>query len=46
MQSYLASDKIVIVSNGIRGIGYLIRHLLQNDRPVPANLLSQFVRVT
>lgn len=46
LQSYLASDKIMIVSNGIRGMGYLIRYLLQNDRAVPPNLLSQFVRVS
>lgn len=43
---YLASDKIPVVSNGIRGIGYLIRYLLQNNRPVPQNILSQFVRVS
>ncbi|GBP56848.1 eIF-2-alpha kinase activator GCN1 [Eumeta japonica] len=41
---YLTSDKIPVVSNGIRGIGYLIRYLLQNDKPVPPNILSQFVR--
>lgn len=43
---YLASDKIPIVCNGIRGIGYLIRYLLEKDRPVPPNILSQFVRVS
>ncbi|XP_032513752.2 stalled ribosome sensor GCN1 isoform X1 [Danaus plexippus] len=42
--AYLASDKIPIVCNGIRGIGYLIRHLLSSDTPVPPNILSQFVR--
>ncbi|KAJ0180220.1 hypothetical protein K1T71_003624 [Dendrolimus kikuchii] len=42
---YLASDKIPIVCNGIRGISYLMRYLLQNDKPVPQNILSQFVRV-
>ncbi|CAH2086956.1 unnamed protein product [Euphydryas editha] len=41
---YLASDKTPIVCNGIRGIGYLIRYLLEKDRPVPPNILSQFVR--
>ncbi|XP_060810909.1 stalled ribosome sensor GCN1 [Amyelois transitella] len=41
---YLASDKIPITCNGIRGIGYLMKYLLQNDRPIPPNLLSQFVR--
>lgn len=46
LQSYLASDKILIVCNGIRGMGYLIRHLLQNNRTVPPNVLSQFVRVS
>lgn len=44
--AYLASDKIPIVCNGIRGIGYLIRHLLSSDTPVPPNILSQFVRVS
>lgn len=42
--AYLASDKVPVVCNGIRGIGYLIRYLLQNNRPVPQNVLSQFVR--
>ncbi|XP_045785525.1 eIF-2-alpha kinase activator GCN1 isoform X2 [Maniola jurtina] len=42
--AYLASDKIPIVCNGIRGIGYLICYLLEKDRPVPPNILSQFVR--
>ncbi|XP_075992954.1 lethal (3) 80Fj [Anticarsia gemmatalis] len=41
---YLASDKIPIACNGIRGIGYLMRHLLDNERPVPQIILSQFVR--
>ncbi|XP_047528363.1 eIF-2-alpha kinase activator GCN1 [Vanessa atalanta] len=41
---YLTSDKTPIVCNGIRGIGYLIRHLLKKERPVPPNILSQFVR--
>ncbi|CAH2226536.1 jg26256, partial [Pararge aegeria aegeria] len=43
---YLSSDKIPIVCNGIRGIGYLICHLLKKDKPVPPNILSQFVRVS
>ncbi|XP_028035975.1 eIF-2-alpha kinase activator GCN1 isoform X1 [Bombyx mandarina] len=42
--AYLASDKIPIVCNGIRGIGFLMKYLLQNDRPLPQNILSQFVR--
>ncbi|XP_052737701.1 eIF-2-alpha kinase activator GCN1 [Bicyclus anynana] len=41
---YLTSDKIPIVCNGIRGIGYLICYLLEKDRTVPPNILSQFVR--
>lgn len=41
---YLASDKVLIACNGIRGIGYLMRYLLENDRPVPHTILSQFVR--
>ncbi|XP_072943447.1 stalled ribosome sensor GCN1 isoform X2 [Epargyreus clarus] len=42
--AYLASDKIPIACNGIRGMGYLMRYLLQKDRPIPPNILSQFVR--
>ncbi|XP_050665162.1 eIF-2-alpha kinase activator GCN1 isoform X1 [Leptidea sinapis] len=41
---YLASDKPAIACNGIRGIGYLMRYLLRQDRPVPQPILSQFVR--
>lgn len=44
--AYLASDKIPVACNGIRGIGYLMRYLLNEDRPVPPNILSQFVRVS
>ncbi|CAH0604472.1 unnamed protein product [Chrysodeixis includens] len=40
----LASDKIPVACNGLRGMGYLIRHLLREDRPVPQTILSQFVR--
>lgn len=43
---YLQSDRIPVVCNGIRGIGYLMRYLLQQDRPVPPHLLNQFVRVS
>ncbi|XP_053625141.1 stalled ribosome sensor GCN1 isoform X2 [Plodia interpunctella] len=42
--NYLASDKVPIACNGIRGIGYLMKYLLQNNRPIPPNILSQFVR--
>ncbi|KAI5634478.1 HEAT repeats domain-containing protein [Phthorimaea operculella] len=41
---YLQNDKIPIVCNGIRGMGYLMRYLLVNNRPVPAGILSQFAR--
>ncbi|KAG7307028.1 hypothetical protein JYU34_007159 [Plutella xylostella] len=41
---YLTSDKVPIVCNGIRGMGYLMRYLLQNGRPIPQSILSQFVR--
>lgn len=44
--SYLQSDKVPIVCNGIRGIGYLIKYLIDSERNVPQNLLSQFVRVS
>lgn len=43
---YLASDKILIACNGIRGIGYLMKYLLESDRPVPQAVLSQFARVS
>lgn len=44
--AYLQSDKIPVACNGIRGIGYLMMYLLQNDRHVPQSILSQFVRVS
>ncbi|XP_014362251.2 eIF-2-alpha kinase activator GCN1 isoform X1 [Papilio machaon] len=40
----LASERAPVACNAVRGIGYLARYLLQHDRPVPHNLLSQFVR--
>lgn len=42
----LASDKIPIACNGIRAMGYLMRYLLDQGRPVPPAILSQFVRVS
>lgn len=44
--AYLQSDKIPIACNGVRGIAYLMRHLLLNGRAVPSAILSQFVRVS
>ncbi|XP_045491112.1 eIF-2-alpha kinase activator GCN1 [Colias croceus] len=41
---YLASDKTPIACNGIRGMGYLMKYLLDQDRPIPQNIMSQFVR--
>lgn len=43
---YLQSDKVPIACNGIRGIAYLVRHLLLGGRAVPSAILSQFVRVS
>ncbi|XP_068630147.1 stalled ribosome sensor GCN1 [Battus philenor] len=40
----LTSERPPLACNGVRGVGYLMRYLLLNDRPVPPNLLSQFVR--
>ncbi|KAF9795685.1 hypothetical protein SFRURICE_003878 [Spodoptera frugiperda] len=40
----LASDKVAIACNGLRAMGYLMRHLLKEGRPVPPAILSQFVR--
>ncbi|XP_013182147.1 PREDICTED: translational activator GCN1 isoform X1 [Papilio xuthus] len=42
--THLASERAPVACNAVRGIGYLARHLLQHDRPLPHNLLSQFVR--
>ncbi|KAL0893484.1 hypothetical protein ABMA27_013683 [Loxostege sticticalis] len=42
--AYLASERTPIACNGLRGIGYLLCHLLQADRPIPSALLAQFVR--
>ncbi|CAK1552697.1 unnamed protein product [Leptosia nina] len=41
---YLASDKTPIACNGIRGMGYLLRYLIQQSRTLPQNIISQFVR--
>lgn len=43
--SHLTSDKAPITCNAVRGIGYLLRHLMDLDRPIPQTILSQFVRV-
>lgn len=42
----LASERAPLACNAVRAIGYLARHLLRNDRPLPHNLLAQFVRVS
>lgn len=42
----LASDKIPIACNGIRAMGYLMRYLLKEGRPIPPTILSAFVRVS
>lgn len=44
--TYLTSDKVPVVNNGIRGIGYLIRYLLQNEKCIPQTIVAQFVRVS
>ncbi|XP_063377694.1 stalled ribosome sensor GCN1 [Cydia fagiglandana] len=41
---YLASDKVPIACNGLRGMGYLMKHLLEQDRAPPQVILTQFVR--
>ncbi|XP_047988388.1 eIF-2-alpha kinase activator GCN1 [Leguminivora glycinivorella] len=41
---YLASDKVPIACNGLRGMGYLMKHLLEHDRAPPQAILTQFVR--
>lgn len=43
---YLQNDRIPVACSGIRGIAYLVRHLLRNGRTVPSTILSQFVRVS
>ncbi|KAJ8723024.1 hypothetical protein PYW07_004204 [Mythimna separata] len=40
----LANDKIPIACNGIRAMGYLMRYLLTEGRPVPPAILNAFVR--
>lgn len=42
--SYLTSDRIPIVSNGIRGIGFLFRHLTATGTSYPAVLVQPFAK--
>ncbi|KAM3961855.1 lethal (3) 80Fj [Aphomia sociella] len=42
--AHLGSERTPVACNAIRGMTYLMRHLLQEDRPLPQNILSQFVR--
>lgn len=44
--SYLTSDKVPIVCNGIRGIGYLVKYLQLEKETIPQNLIVPFVRVS
>ncbi|CAK1582375.1 unnamed protein product [Parnassius mnemosyne] len=42
--NHLASERPQVACNAVRGMGYLMRYLLANQRQVPPNILSQFVR--
>ncbi|KAK7871251.1 hypothetical protein R5R35_007540 [Gryllus longicercus] len=44
LMSYLAADRVPIVTNGIRGCGYLFNHLMLEGQPLPMPLLTPFVR--
>ncbi|KAI8435425.1 hypothetical protein MSG28_003732 [Choristoneura fumiferana] len=41
---HLASDKVPVACNALRGMAYLMHHLLETDRALPQQILSQFVR--
>lgn len=43
---YLLLIQVLIVSNGVRGCGYLFLHLLENDQPIPSSILTPFARVS
>ncbi|CAL7933790.1 unnamed protein product [Xylocopa violacea] len=42
--SYLSADRVQIVMNGIRACGYLFQYLMNEQQPVPQQVLSPFVR--
>lgn len=44
--NYLTSDKVPIVCNGIRGIGYLFQYLQIEKIPIPQVLIVPFARVS
>ncbi|XP_063238170.1 stalled ribosome sensor GCN1 isoform X2 [Bacillus rossius redtenbacheri] len=42
--AYLTADRVPIAMNGVRGCGYLFKHLLLTNQPLPQQLLVPFVR--
>lgn len=44
--NYLTNEKIPIVCNGIRGIGYLFQYLQNEKMPIPQILIVPFSRVS
>ncbi|XP_046688091.1 eIF-2-alpha kinase activator GCN1-like [Homalodisca vitripennis] len=41
---YLVADRVPIVMNGVRGLGYLFQHMMRNSVKIPQTLLSPFCR--
>lgn len=42
--SCITSDKVQIASNGIRGATYLLQHLMTIEKPIPQQIIVQYVR--
>lgn len=43
--SYLAADRVQIAMNGVRACGYLFQYLMNEEQPIPQQILTPFVRV-
>lgn len=43
--SQLAADNTAVTLTAVRSCGYLLQYLMNNDLPLPANLLGPFVKV-
>uniref|UniRef100_A0A1B6KTU5 TOG domain-containing protein n=2 Tax=Graphocephala atropunctata TaxID=36148 RepID=A0A1B6KTU5_9HEMI len=41
---YLVADRVPIVMNGVRGLGYLFQHMMRTPTKIPPTLLSPFCR--
>ncbi|XP_046621828.1 eIF-2-alpha kinase activator GCN1 isoform X1 [Neodiprion virginianus] len=42
--SYLSADRVQITMNGVRACGYLFQYLMNEEQPIPQQILTPFVR--